>query len=154
MGQPLVIKVADALSGKNRLGVDTSPFIYLVERFPRYIDVVRAVFKEVDGGSVQAYTSVITLTETLTVPIRDGDTKIEALYRSRLLFSRNLTSLAVVPAIADYAASLRARYRLRTPDALQIATALHARCDAFLTNDRGLSRVTELPVLLVDDLEL
>jgi len=55
-------------------------------------------------------------------------------------------------AIADRAASLRARYRLRTPDAIQIATALQTRVDAFLTNDRDLRRVEEVPVLLIDEL--
>jgi predicted nucleic acid-binding protein len=43
---------------------------------------------------------------------------------------------------------------LRTPDALQIATALEAGCEAFLSNDAGLRRVTELRVLILDDLEL
>jgi predicted nucleic acid-binding protein len=40
------------------------------------------------------------------------------------------------------AASLRARYGLRTPDALQISVALAAGCSAFLTNDARLQRVT------------
>ena len=30
-------RVADALSGINRLGLDTSPFIYLVERYPNIL---------------------------------------------------------------------------------------------------------------------
>lgn len=43
---------------------------------------------------------------------------------------------------------------LRTPDALQIAAALVAGCEAFLTNDAGLKRVTELRVLVLDELEM
>jgi predicted nucleic acid-binding protein len=46
---------------------------------------------------------------------------------------------------------LRARYNLRTPDALQVATALVRRCEAFLTNDARLKRVTEIRVLTLDD---
>ncbi len=53
--------------------------------------------------------------------------------------------------VADRAASLRARYRLRTPDAIQLATALQARADVFLTNDRDLQRVEEVPVLLIEE---
>ncbi|MEP7336274.1 MAG: PIN domain-containing protein [Acidobacteriota bacterium] len=75
-------------------------------------------------------------------------------YRELLLRGLNFTTLAVSAAIAERAAELRARYRLRTPDALQIATALEADCEAFLSNDTGLRRVTELRVLLLDDLEL
>lgn len=146
-------KVEAALSGVTRLGLDTAPIIYLIERHPVFGDTARAVFDRIAAGPLEAYTSVITLTEVLTVPIRNGDTATETLYRTRLLFSRNLTTLSAIPAIAERAAELRARYNLRTPDALQIATALHARCEAFLTNDKRLQRVTELAILVLEDLE-
>jgi len=56
--------------------------------------------------------------------------------------------------IAERAADLRARYNLRTPDAIHIATAIVAGCDAFLTNDLALRRVTELRVLTLSTLAL
>jgi predicted nucleic acid-binding protein len=146
-------KVEDAVSGVTRLGLDTAPIIYFVEQNPAYVNTVRALFNRIDSGTMESFTSVITLTEVLTVPIRDGDIATENIYRTRLLYSRNLTTLAVLPVIAERAAALRANYRLRTPDALQIATALHAQCEAFLTNDRGLLRVTDLAVLILEDLE-
>lgn len=52
-------------------------------------------------------------------------------------------------AIAAAAADLRARYHLRTPDAIQIATAMAAGAEALLTNDHDLGRVTEIRVLQV-----
>jgi predicted nucleic acid-binding protein len=51
------------------------------------------------------------------------------------------------------AAELRAKYNLRTADALQVASALSVNCDTFLTNDKQLNRLTELRVLVLDDLE-
>ncbi len=39
-----------------------------------------------------------------------------------------------------------------TPDALQIAAALHRGCQAFLTNDITLKRVTNVQVLILDEL--
>ena len=56
--------------------------------------------------------------------------------------------------IADAAAELRARYNLRMPDALHVAAALSTSCDALLTNDARLKRVQELPILVLDELEL
>jgi len=47
---------------------------------------------------------------------------------------------------------LRARYSLRTPDALQLAAALSVGCEAFLTNDHDLERVTDLRVRVLDNL--
>lgn len=58
------------------------------------------------------------------------------------------------PKIGQQAASLRVRYGLKLPDALQIATAIASNCQAFLTNDAQLQRVTELRVLLVSELEI
>ena len=54
--------------------------------------------------------------------------------------------------VAERAAELRAQFTLRTPDALQIASALSANCEAFLTNDRQLRRVNALRILMLDDL--
>ena len=54
--------------------------------------------------------------------------------------------------LAIQAAQIRARYNLQLPDAFQIAVALAANCQAFLTNDVILKRVTELQVLVLDEL--
>lgn len=54
--------------------------------------------------------------------------------------------------IAQKAAEIRAAYGLRTPDAIQFATALQAGVTYFLTNDRGLRKFTEINVLVVNDL--
>jgi hypothetical protein len=35
-----------------------------------------------------------------------------------------------------------------------VAVAIHQQCDAFLTNDLSLKRVTEVQVLVLDELEL
>jgi predicted nucleic acid-binding protein len=51
------------------------------------------------------------------------------------------------PAIASLAAQLRAQYKLRLPNALQLATALEVGADALVTHDRDFSKVTGLRVL-------
>ncbi len=40
------------------------------------------------------------------------------------------------------------------PDALQVAVALEAGCEAFLTNDAALKRVTALRILVLDELRV
>jgi predicted nucleic acid-binding protein len=50
------------------------------------------------------------------------------------------------------AASLRAQYNLSLMDALQIAVAILSECDAFLTNDLQLRRVSDIPVLVLENL--
>jgi predicted nucleic acid-binding protein len=56
--------------------------------------------------------------------------------------------------LSPSAPPISARYNLRTPDALHVATAIEAGCEAFLTNDSTLKRVREIRVLPLDELEL
>ncbi|HSO76916.1 MAG TPA: type II toxin-antitoxin system VapC family toxin [Blastocatellia bacterium] len=154
MGPSPVIKLDDALAGVTRLGFDTSPIIYFVERNPKYLDLVREVIRRVDLGKIEGRTSVVTLTEVLSKPKQSGNAAIEAEYRSLMLNSRNFALLPISIEVAEIAADLRARYNIRTPDAMQIAAALSVSCQAFLTNDAALRRVNDLKILVLDQLEL
>ena len=87
-------------------------------------------------------------------PKRLGHTALENAYKSLLLSSRNFVLASLDDGVADLAADLRAHHNLRTPDALQVAASLSAGCDGFITNDSGLRRVSELRILILDDLEL
>lgn len=147
-------KLDIALDGVVRLGLDTSPFIYFVERNPTYVDRVREVVRRIAAGTIIGHTSVISLTEVLVQPLRQGNASLAQRYRRFLTRSRNLSLDPIHGNVAERAADLRARYGLRTPDALQLATALGAGCTAFLTNDIRLQRVTEIRVLVLDEIEL
>jgi predicted nucleic acid-binding protein len=54
--------------------------------------------------------------------------------------------------IADTGAQLRAEHNLRTPDALQAATALACHATGFISNDGAVRSVAGLEVILLDDL--
>src|SRR5262249_44100823 len=99
-------------------------------------------------------TSVITLAEVLVQPFANRDRWLQAVYRNLLLHTDSLHTRPIDRLVAELAAQFRARHRLLTPDALQIATAMQAGCQAFLTNDVRLKRVMELRVLVLDELEL
>ena len=143
-----------ALAGVTRLGLDTAPVVYLVETHPRYGPLVVDIFDRMARGGLRAVTSPITLAEVLVLPLQRGDVQLQRAYRDVLLRNRYLDLLPIVDVVSARAAELRAAYRLRLMDALQLALALQAGCEAFLTNDLALRRVTELRVLVLDDLEL
>lgn len=147
-------KLDQAMAGVTRLGFDTSPVIYFIEATARYDALVTEIFQRVSNGIPEGITSVITLTEVLIHPLRRGDAALQRQYGDLLINAANFQALPIDIKTATSAAHLRARYNLRTPDALQVATALAADCDAFLTNDSALQRVSELRVLVLDQLEL
>ncbi|MCW3056005.1 MAG: hypothetical protein JWN14_5175 [Chthonomonadales bacterium] len=149
-----MIKVETVLSGIARLAFDTAPIIYFVEANPKYDAVVSDIFQRVDSGAIQGVTSVISLLEVLVIPIRSSNSVLRQQYTDLLLQSAHFDTEPITADVAQCAADLRARYGLRTPDALQVAVAIVAGCQAFLTNDLALKRVSELSILVVDELEL
>ena len=147
------MKVAAALHGVARLFLDTAPLIYYVEKNPRYLAVVAPILDRVDDGSLEAVTSPVTLAECLVMPFRLGLGNLQRSFLDLIVYGRNTVFMPLDHEIAQRAAELRARYNITLPDALQIAVALSTRCDALLTNDGTLARVTELRVLVLDELE-
>lgn len=51
--------------------------------------------------------------------------------------------------IADKTALIRRKYGFRTPDAIQLATAVQTRAKVFITNDERLKKLKELKVILL-----
>lgn len=134
------------------VGLDTAPLIYFIEQNEAYLEPVHAFFGAVSRGEFQVVTSTLTLTEVLVHPLRSGNVELADQYRDILLEQENLITVPVSVEIAAVAAQLRATQNLRTPDAIQIATAMQEGAMFFLTNDARLGAVPDLDVLLLDDL--
>jgi predicted nucleic acid-binding protein len=134
------------------VGLDTAPLIYFIEQNPRHINKVRAFFVGMERGDLEVVTSTITLSEVLVHPLSQGQTALASQYRDILLNQKHLTILPVSSAIAEQAAQLRADYKIKTPDAIQIATTLQAGAKTFLTNDHRLSVVQTLKILVLDNI--
>lgn len=69
-----------------------------------------------------------------------------------LLKTSEMRLLAITEAILRDAASLRAQFNLKMPDAIHAATALSSRCAQFITNDSIFRRVPNLNVVVLRDL--
>ena len=146
------MRIADALTGINRLFLDTAPVIYHVEGNPAYQATTDLIFQRIQAGEIRAVTSSVTLAECLVHPLRRGDEALAEQFR-RVITAGRHTNYVGIDAAAERAAELRARHNLTLTDAFQVAAALMAGCDGFLTNDAGIRRAHELRVLVLDDLE-
>ena len=141
----------DRLQGKI-VGLDTAPLIYFIEQNPRYLKIVREFFRAMERGEFKVVTSTLTLTEVLVHPLRKGNIELAQQYQDILLNQDHLTAYSVSPNIAELAAKLRATKNIRTPDAIQIATAIQNSAEFFLTNDRGLRNIQSLKILSLDEI--
>ncbi len=134
------------------IGLDTAPLIYFIEQNEAYLELVRAFFQALNQGEFQVITSTLTLVEVLVQPLRLGNVELVEQYRNVVLDQENLTIVPVSVEIAEIAARLRATQNLRTPDAIQIATAIQGGATFFLTNDARLADCSDLEVLVLDTL--
>jgi predicted nucleic acid-binding protein len=135
------------------LGFDSSLLIYHLEDVEPYSDLTEIAFSAVASGVSSAVLSTISVTELLVKPIAEGrEDAVKGFER----FVVSLPNTTIVPPdfqIAKEAARLRANYRIRTPDALLLATARIHKAGAFLTNDDKLKRIEAegIAVVVLDD---
>lgn len=127
--------------------VDTAPFIYVLEAHAQFADRFTGLFEAADAGLLQIALSTITLAEVLTGPFKASQTALAKRYEKALA---RYTIVSVSAPIAALAAQLRAQYRLKLPDAFQLATALELGATAFVTHDRDFTQVTGIAILTGD----
>ena len=147
------MKLVRQLKSVRRIFLDTAPVIYFVEQNPDYLEQSQAVFSRLDEGKITAVVSPITLSECLVVPYRLENAEVAQVFTDLLVNSESVLFYPIDEITADKAADLRARYNLTLTDAFQLAIAIQAECDAFLTNDIDLKRVTEIPIIVLSEEE-
>jgi predicted nucleic acid-binding protein len=92
------------------------------------------------------------MTELLVHPYRESSHRgVDEIYGLLSIYP-NLDWVATSLEIADWAARFRALHGLRTPDALQAATAAHAGATGLITNDAVFERVDGFETLVLDGL--
>lgn len=122
-----------------------------MERHPQYGTIVKPIFENIEKGKIEAIATNITLLEVLVQPYRTGNDKLAEKYRDILLNAEGLTTFEVTHEISENAAKLNAKYSIRTPDAIQLATAIENDADIFLTNDEALKKISEIMVVCLND---
>jgi len=141
------------LRKRKKVGLDSSILIYHLEDIEPYANLTENIFATVAEGFLRAVLSTVSVTELLVQPFAAGrQDRIGAF--ERFLFSLPNTELKSPDyPIAREAARLRSQYKLRTPDALLIATSINEKADAFITNDGRLRplKAEGLAILVLDD---
>ena len=117
--------------------LDACLVIYLTEEHARWGGPVAAAIQR--AGQTRFAISPLVKCECLVAPIKRGDPVLERAYTE--LFGV-FVSLAMPESVYLQAALLRARFALRTPDALHLACAQHHRCEALWTNDDRLAQAS------------
>mgnify|MGYP003952844765 FL=1 len=124
--------------------MDSAPIIYTLEAHPQLATRYKALFARHAAGELSLAVTTITIAEVLTGPLNAGEDALAKRYRA-VLESWHVVDLTAD--IAETAARLRARHKLKLPDAIQLASALAINAHALVTHDRDFAKVRGMRVV-------
>lgn len=139
----------DRILRSKKVGFDTNLFIYALEGntdFPEAIEL----FKKIPRTNTLFYASVLALLE-VSVPLYKADkVSLIADYLNFVSVQKRIIVVDTNKDIALRAAELRAKYNLKTPNAIHLATAIVSGCKVFVTADRGFDKkINEIKVEII-----
>ena len=129
-----------------RIYLDSAVIIYLIEQPAVFYPAVANWLTSNPGELVS---SELARMECLVVPVRAGDLALvsdfEDFFRSQLVQLGTLQR-----AVLDRAIQIRASYpKIKTPDAIHLASAVDLGCDTLLTNDITMKAFIGIKVELI-----
>lgn len=124
--------------------VDAAPIIYVLEARPRLAARFEPLFQLQEQGHVALAVSTVTMAEVLAGPFTQGEEALARRYRAVL---ESWQVVELTGDIAEQAGRLRAQYKLKLPDAVQLASALAINADALVTHDRDFGKVRGMRIM-------
>lgn len=124
----------------SRIFWDTNLFVYLIEDYGELSERVVKLRKRMLERGDQLYTSTLTLGEVLVKAVELGNNSLREKYEAALA-----AGAILIPFDRDAAltyAVIRQNRTIRAPDAIQLACAVQAQVDLFITNDDRLAEKT------------
>lgn len=128
---------------------DACAAIYFVDNNEPWVEKLVALVEQLDDGTGHAV-SQLSLLECRVKPLREQNADVLAAY-DRFFTRSDLLQVALDRRIILEAARIRAMHNLKTPDALQAASALSLPGPVrFLTSDRQFDNVPGLNIALIE----
>jgi predicted nucleic acid-binding protein len=145
------MEISKRIKGK-RIYVDTNILIYLFEGFEEYRHLIQEIADCVDNDEIILLTGEITIAELMVMPFRKNDSKLISLYTTALNDKDFIHLVPTTQTIYLKTAYLRATFSsMKTPDAIQVASAIEGEADIFITNDKGIKTPKEVEKIVLKD---
>lgn len=132
------------------LFLDACALIYRFEGAPQFRSATKKLIAQLTAEQSLLVLAVsrLSVLECRVKPLRDGDTALLKKYED---FFGAVHIVELNPVVVDLATELRVQHGLKTPDALQAASALSLPGRViFVTTDSGFAKVAALDVRLID----
>lgn len=131
--------------------LDACIIIYLIEiKDDQYEKISEKLFSlRKQHSDLILAASELSLLECRVKPLREKNHELLKIY-DQFFAARNLELLPLNRDVIEYATYLRAKYNIRTPDALQAASSLTFSEDSFfITSDKTFKKIENLNVIII-----
>jgi uncharacterized protein len=132
---------------------DSCIAIYYVERHNLFFPYIRDRLISATGTEPAVVLSDLTRLECRVYPIRSSNDSLLARF-DEFFGLPDLEWVIMNRQVFDLATDFRARFGLKTPDALHLAAAFHQNCDEFWTNDLRLQSAAAGRLSIVNPIQL
>lgn len=132
---------------------DTNIFIYLLEGSAVFKRQIHSIQLGIKYAEFAVFASEIVFAEILPVHVKANNRKN---IQSAIKFLSGSGAFDLVPVDRDIcirSGFIRGMTGMKIPDALHVATAIHAGCDVFLTNDKRIKTPENIELLALADFE-
>lgn len=137
------------LKKHKQVGLDSNILIYFIEGSLAYQKLTKKVFASIESGKNKGICSTLSLLEILVQPYRNKNEELVNQFYGMLTTYPHLTWVDMSLEIADLGAQFRAKYNLKTPDSILLATAVHSQATGFIGNDSKFKKVREIDILIL-----
>jgi predicted nucleic acid-binding protein len=125
--------------------LDTNRVIYLIELPAGFGQRATSRIATIRANRDQMMVSDLTRVECRVKRIATGQAILLAEYDT-FFTSTDVQVVSLTGAVCDRATLIRAQYRYKLADSLNLAAAVENHCDVFLTNDARLSQFPDITV--------
>lgn len=132
-----------------RIALDTGIFVYALEDKGRFGEISRELLSKISAGKMNASISVLVLHEVLSGVYKKGMADKVPDYIEAITSGGKIEVVDFTKVISLRSALFRARYGLKTPDAIHLASAYEAGVKIFITPDRRIGRIKELKIRIL-----
>ncbi|SNQ59044.1 type II toxin-antitoxin system VapC family toxin [Candidatus Methanoperedens nitratireducens] len=131
-----------------RIFLDTNIFLAILNKEETW-ELAEKLLLDVHNGKHTGYTSVICVSEILSGFYAEDESEKGETFLTDIKAINNLTITDVDLIIAKDAAKMRAKYKIKLPDAMIAASCMIHKCK-LITQDENLRKVREIEVKSID----
>lgn len=133
-----------------RIFLDTNIFLAILNKEENW-QLAEKLLLDVHNGKHTGFTSVICVSEILSGFYAENESEKGEMFLTDIKAINNLTITDVDITIAKDAAKIRAKYKIKLPDAM-IASSCNIHKCKLITQDEDLKRVKEIDVKSIDEI--